>query len=247
MNTSSQAGLSFMEILLVIGIFGILAALVLTASSSLRERAERSKALQFSRSIHNWLVEEAVGIWSFNENTGTTTTDTSNNSQTLTIDASNWTEGVLNSALAFNGSSTSIEVSQPLFTTVPTQGSISVWVKPEEASAEQVIFYNATGGEFLIGLTALNEPYASYRLSDGSWTTLNSATPLSADTWAHIAFKWNQDTGETALFVNSIERASGTLASALYDGTGSGSIGSQDGTKFFNGIIDELEIYNHAF
>lgn len=250
MKRSSQAGLSLMEVLLVLGIFGILAFIVLAAAgSSIRAKAERSKMLQFSRSIHNWLVAESVGVWAFDEGTGSTLADASNNQQTLSKGSATWTEGVLNSALVFDGATTSIDITQPLFESAPQKLAFSVWVNPAASSGDQVIFYNATRGEFLIGINANKEPYASYRLSNGSWQTLNSGQPLTEGTWAHVAFRWNGVANETSLYVNTIQRATAQTGvdAQLYSGSGNATIGSQTGLQLFNGSLDELEVYHDAF
>ena len=250
MKTSLQKGLSLIEILLVLGIFGILVFIVLAAAgSSVREKAERNKFLQFSRSIHNWLVTEGVGVWSFDEGSGTTAGDLSTNNQSLSVGSNAWAEGVLKTGLVFDGSLTSLNIPQPLFATTPEKLAFSAWVKPAASSGDQVIFYNATNGEFLIGINTNKEPYASYRLSNGSWQTLNSDQPLTVGTWGHIAFRWDSIANETSLYVNTIQRASGQpgIGAQLYNGSGDATIGSQNGTNFFNGTLDEVEVYRDAF
>jgi len=76
---------SLIELLVVIAIIGLLASIILVSLKGVREKAEIAKGLEFSQSIQHALGADAVGIWSFDEDSGSTANDNSGygNSGTL--------------------------------------------------------------------------------------------------------------------------------------------------------------------
>ncbi len=77
---------TLIELLVVIAIIGLLTTLVLVNTSGTRGRARVAKALEYSSQIYNALGSEAVGIWNFDNGTGTIAYDNSGygNNGTLT-------------------------------------------------------------------------------------------------------------------------------------------------------------------
>jgi type II secretory pathway pseudopilin PulG len=237
------------ELLLVFGVLGILLVIVLVASQSIRGRATRSKALQFSRSIHNWLVEESVGVWNFNEGSGTTAADTSTKNQPLAIDGATWiADGVLDSALRFNGSTNTITLAAPLFTTVPQHVTASVWLRQNAIGGTQTVLSQGLHGDFKITIASDGEIEAHYRNSAGAWNVIDSGIAIDPENWHHAAFVWDSQENEAKLFVDGRLRTTVQPGTELYDGTGSLTIGSfQGSSEFFNGDIDEVELYTQSF
>ncbi|MEA3295592.1 MAG: prepilin-type N-terminal cleavage/methylation domain-containing protein, partial [Patescibacteria group bacterium] len=68
---------TLIELLVVISIIGLLSSIVLVSTKGIREKARLAKAQKFDSSIQHALGANAVGIWRFEEGTGTTAHDES--------------------------------------------------------------------------------------------------------------------------------------------------------------------------
>ena len=68
---------------------------------------------------------------------------------------------------------------------------------------------------------------------------------LSQNTWYHIAFRYTESNGEQAIFVNGSLDVSST-GHVVFKGTGDVAIGQWGGGSYFNGLIDEVEVFDRA-
>ena len=95
-----------MELLIVIAIIAILAAIVLVSLDSTRQQAWESRGLKFSQTVKSGLGGELVGEWSFDDGIGTIARDSSGNNNNGTVSGSTWvSNGKIRGALSFKGSS----------------------------------------------------------------------------------------------------------------------------------------------
>ncbi|MFA6097659.1 MAG: LamG-like jellyroll fold domain-containing protein [Candidatus Paceibacterota bacterium] len=173
-----------------------------------------------------------VGIWHFDETSGTTASDSSgnNNSGTLT-NGPVWTSGKSGNALQFDG--VDDFVSMPLALN-QNNWSIEGWINPTVgdnaenhvfgSSGMQVWVVNGNMFQFLMGGNYAN--YAS----------------LSYGTWSHVVLV--ADSNGHYLYVNGILRGSGAGTGNLGELIKIGSY--KYGSANFNGSIDEVKIYSHA-
>ena len=73
------------EILIVISIIALLAAVVLVISGQVRGKAATANGLNFSAQLNHSIGDRASGIWNFDEGTGTIIKDSSSNGKDGTI------------------------------------------------------------------------------------------------------------------------------------------------------------------
>ena len=147
-------------------------------------------------------------------------------------------------AYSFDGSSSSITFSAVPLTQVDNW-TLSAWVNPASLSQAQgmavaVGFDNGFSGD----------GYAFGVQPDGSWTGLFSGdsflptgyTLPAANRWYHMVML--RDAGTTKFFVN------GTQTTNTYPDTpftpSVFTIGAQNGTHYFNGLVDDVRIYDRA-
>lgn len=124
--------------------------------------------------------------------------------------------------------------------------SIDAWIKPTVAKTMSIITkatqFPYSGWSFYI--------YADGKLGFGGagvWEVTSPAGTIPVGTWSHVAI--TKSGGFYRLYKNGIEVASysygnlQTSVSHLRIGT---SYNSADDLSFFNGAIDEVEVFNHA-
>ena len=138
-----QKSFTLIELLVVIAIIGVIASIVLVTVKSVREKARIAKGLQFAASVHHALGTYAVGIWDFDEGSGTTANDASGYDNVGTINGATWTaEGDTPSekgyALSFDGSNDYVDTID-LSWGRDDSFSIAVWIKPATASGNKPI------------------------------------------------------------------------------------------------------------
>jgi len=196
--------------------------------------------------------------WKLDETFGTTATDSSgsgNNGTLVGMSGSAWTTGIIDGALRFDGSDDRVDVGT--FDIIGGSGlTIAAWLKADDFDVDDArIISKATG-------TSNNDHYwmlstkrgdgvrLRFRLkTNGSTKTLMAdAGNLSPGAWAHAAAVWNGSTMrlyEDGVLVGSASK-SGTLSTS---GTVGVAIGNQPvgaGDKPFDGLIDDVRIYNRA-
>jgi len=252
---------TLIELLVVIAIIGLLASIILVSLKGVREKAEIARGLEFSQSIQHALGADAVGIWSFDEDSGSTANDNSGygNSGTLYNFASpyGWTSetphkivgsGQGKYALSFDGVDDYVRDSTPtgLNFVSTNQITIEAWFK-------------LTGHSAYDGIISINDGSCAYRImadqnlypfydpgahNDQTVTTYR----FTVNTWYHYAMTV-QGGGNAVIYVNgaSIHTSSAGVPANLPNGndiligTGEGP-----GTHPTQGLIDEVRIYNTA-
>ncbi|QEF96415.1 Cadherin domain protein [Stieleria maiorica] len=127
-----------------------------------------------------------------------------------------------------------------------------------EITVSALIYANAGGmsGWDLVlnkGTTGSNQTYffglngdeVSFGLRNGAdWPDVESAVNLTTETWYAIAATFNDATDEVKLYVDGVEVATGTITQSMVNNTDDLTIGNSQYGEYFDGIIDEVRIYN---
>ncbi|MCA9208134.1 MAG: LamG domain-containing protein, partial [Planctomycetales bacterium] len=198
---------------------------------------------------------DLVGHWKLNENSGTDAADDSGSgndgelfgvfSFDLDSVASCPTDG---SALRFNGTDDYIAVPDSNSLDITDALTIAGWVHADSWGAGfnvDVIARKGSDGPNSYQL-AVADKKVTLLLDDSDGGGIQGKTRLSKDAWYHVAATW--DGSEVRIYVN------GSLdmdAAASWSGTLSTDsrdlyIGGQPGGDFFDGILDDIRIYNRA-
>jgi hypothetical protein len=91
----------------------------------------------------------------------------------------------------------------------------------------------------------LNEYQISIRLSDDTLVNLISTTLAASGTWAFVVGTW--DRSSLMIYVNEGDAEASKTATSITATTTEPRVGTRsDGTEPWNGIIDEVRIYNRA-
>jgi hypothetical protein len=195
-----------------------------------------------------------VAAYAFDEGSGTTVKDSSGNNLTGTIAGATWTTGgMYGNALSFNGTSSYVDLGNP--TGLQLTGSITIeaWVKAAaNPSNDGEIVAKASTAGWLLKTTPDTGPETfGIRLSANSSTNIQrySTTVRSLSTWYHVAGVYDAVAQTLSTYVNgALDNGTllGTVPAAQYNANVNVNIGRRVSGYYFNGVIDEVRIYNRA-
>jgi chitodextrinase len=188
-----------------------------------------------------------VGAWAFGEGTGTTTADASGNGSVGTITAATWTtQGRYGNALSFNGSSSTVRVASSASLNPGSAMTLSAWIRPAASqSGWRTILQRQADAYFLTASSDAAGRSAGGGTLGGNvqYVVAPAANPINA--WTHVALTY--DGTMLRMYVNGtqvITRAAGgtvqTTTNPLWIG------GNQPYGEYFQGLIDDLRVYNRA-
>ena len=188
-----------------------------------------------------------VALYHFDEGSGLTTADSSENGNTLTLISSpTWVAGnntrMAGSALKFGGSNDYVSIPSAFLSAVTSQITLEAWVNLSGSGETARIIDRitvATGDGFLLDLYS-GQP----RIIVGS-ATAQSPSVLPANAWYHIAGTYNGDS--VRIYVNGVCTDSSEVSGSVPTNSHDVYIGiDQNHASHFTGTIDEVRIWNTA-
>lgn len=196
-----------------------------------------------------------VAAYGFSEGSGTTTADASGNGITGTIVGATWTtQGKFGNALSFNGTTSYVDLGNP--TALQLTGSMtwSAWVNaaanPPDDGQIVAKSDNTSGWQFK---TSPDTGPHTFGVAISATTTAHtqrySTTVRSLNTWYHVAGVYNASAQTLDIYVNGVLNNGtllGTVPTSQLNSSVNANIGRRTGGFYFNGIIDEVRIYNRA-
>ncbi len=191
-----------------------------------------------------------VALWKFEEGEGQTAFDSTENNNdgrlgsTTAADAADptWIQGKYGSALSFDGVDDYVDAGNGASLGITNAITIEAWIKPNNVAATQGIVLksqDAFGYKLEIYQSKLNAyVYGPNKSNAGTNLLVNNV-------WQHVAFTY--DGSNLITWINgSLDKsvaASGSITSSSNDHLW---IGNYANTYFFNGLIDDVRIYNYA-
>ena len=195
-------------------------------------------------SITGTAKAELVAWWRFDEGSGNTASDSSGNGNDGKLEGdAQWADGQLGPALEFNGSGARVVAAN-----IPLDSrsfTITMWVNPVLYTNEQVVF--STG---LTGSTNTDMHFRLWgdgRVRMGFYSNdLDTVAGTVADNnWYHITFWYDFDNTTRRIYIDGVQTAEDS-ATPYLGTTGDTVIGAWGTGQWFQGIIDDVQIYNHA-
>jgi len=242
---------TLIELLVVIAIIGVLSAIVITSISGAITKSRIVRLQVFSDSIRAQLSDSLVSYWSFNEGTGTTAYDQwEGNNGTLGGDPE-WKSGgecVSGKCLEFDGNDYVNCGNKDSLS--PDYITVEAWVKRLEGG-EVIVAYGWCG--------SVGEGYKLYSYSSkirfliycetGSEIT-TTGVDWRTDEWLHVVGTYdgsNKKVYLNGVIIQNIPKSIGIIKypEVLSVGVGAQHIDTAP-ESFFNGLIDEVRIYNSA-
>jgi len=255
---------TLIELLVVIAVIGLLASIVIVNLTGTRSKANIARGLQFNQSIHHALGAYAVGVWSFDEGSGTIANDASGygNNGTLVNGPvwrcastdPNYTPSGPGCSLQFDGADDYVDMGD-ILDQPENDFTISAWVKSTSTATGNnngIVYKRATGYSYSSGYR-LNMPNGAFNLHIANGitsTSLSSGSGYNNGNWHHVAgiVKRND---ELRIYVDGVSVANTpTTLTGSIDSTVNLGIGALViGTSYyhpFNGLIDDVRIYEKA-
>ena len=208
--------------------------------------------------VGNWLTTEdwwlqPISHWKFDEGEGDTAYDSISINHGIIYDA-NWTDGVIDGALVFDGDGDYIDLGNHDSLKPPLPLTISAWVRLSSLANTQYIIalddqtFNYYGIWFYVG----TENNLGVNFGDGGGKSSTNrktkvgTTALNADTWYHVAAVIS-NTVDISLYVDGADDSgtySGTAENLEYS-NGTSLIGIKHGGQYsFDGKIDDVRLYD---
>ncbi|MEK9135018.1 MAG: LamG domain-containing protein, partial [Patescibacteria group bacterium] len=195
-----------------------------------------------------------VAQWKFDEGSGLTAYDASGNANTGTLQnnmaTTSWTTGKYGSALNFDGVDDYADVGGNTFFDLASGPlTLEAWIKPNAVAVAAIFSKNCGGAapRWVFNLTANNRLrfYSGNLIPDESFST----GVVSIGVWTHAVMIWDGST--SAFYFNGVldvkSAKTGTMSTCNNPlSIGAGVYPSPTIWIPFNGLIDDVQIYNYA-
>ena len=198
------------------------------------------------------LTEGLVGYWSFDD-WANPARDDSGNGHDGTVHGATWTTGKFGGALSFDGMRDYVTVPDDAALNILGDLTISAWVYLTRTGSYQAIVTKCVGSgrqnnPFDFRTTWNAEPdLALVRADAVAHERVYGSVALAMDQWYHVSVRVENNIPD--FYVNGF--ITPKYADTTFTRTPTGNanpllIGSRDGGLYFNGLIDEVRIYNRA-
>ncbi len=191
-----------------------------------------------------------VAWWPFDEGEGTVAMDASGNGNDGTVGGgAQWVTGTLGGALQFNGSDA--EVSAPHIEFDNRSFTIAMWVNPV-LSGSAIIFSQRQSDSTNVNLhirlggpSSSDAPVRGVRFGFYSNDIDTGPNLIEDNTWYHLTFWYDYEDGDRRIYIDG-EQVAQAAATPYLGAAGNTIIGSWDTGQFYNGIIDDVQVYQKA-
>ncbi len=187
-----------------------------------------------------------IGLWHFDETSGSTAADSSGNGRTITLSGTyTHSSGHLNNGTTFNGSTGYGSVNWSILTGSAAR-SVSLWFKTSTTSNATFVSWggSADGTLSKVGIQSGQIGFfgSANNLSTSCSTAVTTGNYANGQ-WHHLAVSFNQLLVTTELYIDGVRiiarsNSPNTSSSQLFVGR------SVNGGDFLNGSLDEVAIYD---
>lgn len=255
-DKSKLGGFTLIELLVVISIISLLSSIILSSTSSIKNKANIAAALKYASHNHKALGAYSYLDLNFNEGSGVTTFDGVSN---ISTGGATWvldTPTGKGSSLSFNGTSNHIQgtIDGSVFTNPvsgPKDFTISAWFKHNGPTTWGSIFSNSVGTPNTPIMTMRNNTtqIGMMRVGDYDDGVFVDLGPNHYGKWIYAVVTYKKSTNTISVYAyldGKLIQSSGPLYWTL-NSTNSYYVGRHYiGGLYFNGYIKEVHVYGDA-
>ena len=183
-----------------------------------------------------------ISTWHFNEGSGTTAFDATGSNNGV-ISGASWTDGISGDALDFDGNGGNVTIpNSSTINLTNDQLSLSCWFKKSEIQDDGAFFFHNM--KYILRIDKNGK--ISFAIYNPDWQNLTipwSDRIIDTD-WHYVAATY--DGSVMKIYVDGVYLASKNTTGNLRSSSADLKIGSQTTTSKFDGIIDEVLLYNTA-
>ena len=191
-------------------------------------------------------LDGLMGWWKFDEGTGDVAYDSSGYGNDGTIHGAVWSTGKIGGALSFDGVDDYVDCGNGASLNPGEELTIELWVKPNDVThygrwvSKFGSWPSYYGYSFLQTYdNALFQLYAG-----GALTEFVVPDIITAGEWQHMVAVY--DGSNMYIYRNGVLQGSQSKTGAITNSGVPLFIGQRAGSQWFNGLIDEVRIYNRA-
>jgi hypothetical protein len=185
--------------------------------------------------------DKEISYWTFNDGNETIAKDSTGNNDGTVYGNASWTMGALN----FDGVDDYVHCGYAADLNIINEITVEAWIKPSVTSGVSTIVRKSVNDDYQYRLCLYNGKLkGNLRLSGGAKSVVGNSA-LVAGTWYHVYMTY--DGTNLKLYINGdLDGSVSATGTICYD-TLALTIGRGDAyTSYFNGIIDEVKIYNYS-
>jgi prepilin-type N-terminal cleavage/methylation domain-containing protein len=253
---NKQKSFTLIELLVVIVIIGILAGVIMISTSSSIDKANFAKAQAFSETVQNELLLNLVSEWSFDNSLNLGEDTWGNNNGTLCGAAGSQnlpqiqsTENcVYGTCLKFDGYDDYVRVNDNEDLNFTDEFTMCAWVKKAVLNTFEVIFIKGNWSQYVFRVESNNRLMTKMFFSDLTSTDEmehDNASILDSD-WHHACISFTNSTGTIRHYIDGRlgYKWDNDLWKKKLRSTSEHFSISRDTSNRFNGLIDDVKIYN---
>ncbi len=185
-----------------------------------------------------------VAAYGFDEGSGSSAGDSSGNSNAGTLSGANWTSsGKFGKALEFDGTNDKVSVPDANSLDLTNGMTLSAWIKPDTLTDYRTVLLKERPSNLSYALSASSDS-ANKPVVEIAGNQHVGPSVLSTGTWTHLAGTY--DGAHLRLYVNGVQVSSMAATSTIPVGANPLSIGGTSWGEYFDGLIDEVRVYNRA-
>lgn len=194
------------------------------------------------------LSQNLLGLWRFNESTGSMVSDSSGVGNDGTINLTNYTWGEyspFNNALKLSTASITLPTTLGLPLTSHTQFSLQFWVRGTEQGVMHIYGEKGTNASFTLGGSS-NQKLRLLIIDDSSATTISqqSTSNVLDGRWHHVVY--TDDNGSGKLYIDGVQDASNFTYTRPTLTITNVNIGANNSTGYFKGWLDEFAMWDRV-
>jgi hypothetical protein len=198
----------------------------------------------------------AIGIWSFDENTGTSAADSSGMGHTATlVGGATWAPGKSGSGLSLDGATGFADLGASIVD-LTRSFSVTCWLKFNSVPGWQTAI-SQEGTQLSVFTLKKRDDNAKFDIDfpgqdvndPNIWTVAQSTTAPAVSTWYHLVGVYDLGGQKARIFVNGVLEDSQT-SNIVLPAPGHTIVGRSRwqgaSTAYFSGVIDDVRIFPRA-